>query len=229
MIPDRILRKIERCLALSRSANEHEAGTALRQAQHLMDEYGVSEIDVAASTIDRVVVKSPTGRKPPRWLDHLASLVNAAFGTATVYEPRPTFESWQGYFAFLGEASQVHIAAYAFEVLQRQLISDRKAFLNGMNKRAKRITKIRRADAYALAWVAGAFEHIVPVEKTEEAVATIEHFQQRFYPQLEAMEAIDRGQRRDDRGAMARGYAAGRNARLHGGIDRDQHKELSHG
>ena len=65
MIPDRILRKIERCLALSRSANEHEAGTALRQAQHLMDEYGVSEIDVAASTIDRVAVKSPTGRKPP--------------------------------------------------------------------------------------------------------------------------------------------------------------------
>ncbi|WP_353980857.1 DUF2786 domain-containing protein [Salinicola endophyticus] len=229
MTPDRILRKIERCLALSRSANEHEAGTALRQAQRLMAEYGISEIDVAASTIDRVAIKTPAGREPPRWLNCLVQLVNSAFGTAAVYEPRRTVGGWQGDFAFLGEASQVRIAAYAFEVLQRQLISDRKAFLNGMHKRAKRVTKVRRADAYASAWVAGAYEHIVPVQKTEEAIAAIEHFQQRLYPELESLKAIDRGHRRDDHRAMAKGYAAGRHARLHSGVDRDKHKELTHG
>lgn len=47
MIPDRIMRKIERCLALSQSANAHEAGIALRQAQRLMAANGLSEQDGA--------------------------------------------------------------------------------------------------------------------------------------------------------------------------------------
>lgn len=229
MISDRILRKIERCLALSRSANEHEAGTALRQAQRLMAEHGISEVDVAASTIDRATTKAEAGRTPPCWLERLSSLVNAAFGTVTVYEPRPMFDGWQGYYAFLGEQSQVRIAAYAFEVLQRQLVRDRKSFQAGMSKRAKRITKIRRADAYAMAWVSGAYEHIVPVEKAEDAIEAIEHFKSRFYDTLSELCAIDRGQRREDQNAMMKGYEAGRNARLHSGVEHERRGELTHG
>lgn len=229
MIPDRILRKIERCLALSRSANVHEAGTALRQAQRLMDEYGVSDIDIAASTITRVAAKSSSGLNPPRWLDRLATLVSDAFGTAAVYEPSPTPNGWQGQFAFLGDNSQATVAAYAFEVLQRQLLNDRRLFMAGMNKRAKRTTKVRRADAYAMAWVSGAYEHIVPIKNSEEAVAAIERFQTRFYNELESMNAIDRGQKRDDQKAMARGYEAGRQARFHQGVDQERRQELPHG
>ncbi|REC93401.1 DUF2786 domain-containing protein [Kushneria indalinina] len=229
MIPDRILRKIERCLALSQSANKHEAGTALRHAQRMMDEYGVKEVDIAASAIDRIAVKSSSGLNPPAWLDRLASLINAAFGTATVYEPSPTLNGWQGRFAFLGESSQATIAAYAFEVLQRQLVNDRKSFMAGMNQRAKRVTKIRRADAYAMAWVSGAYEHILPVKKTDEAVAAIERFQARFYNKMESMNAINRGQKRDDHKAMARGYEAGRQAQLHHGVDKERRQELPHG
>lgn len=229
MISDRILRKIERCLALSGSANEHEAGIALRQAQRLMTEYGISEIDVAASRIERTAVRAEAGHKPPRWLDRLALLVNAAFGTVAVYEPRPALSGWQGHFAFLGPASQVRIAAYAFETLQRQLVSDRKTFLTTMSKRAKRTTKTRRADAYANAWVCGAYEHIVPVIRGDEAVAAVDHFQKRFYANLEVHSAIDRGQRRDDRQAMLRGYEAGRSVRLRSGIEQEHREELTHG
>lgn len=229
MTPDRILRKIERCLALSGSANEHEAGIALRQAQRLMAEYGISEIDIAASSIERTAVRVEAGHKPPRWLDRLASLSNAAFGTVAVYEPRPALSGWQGYFAFIGPASQVRIAAYAFETLQRQLVSDRKAFLATVSKRAKRTTKTRRADAYANAWVSGAYEHIVPINKSDEAIAAIDHFQKRFYANLEVLSTMDRGQRHDDRQAMLRGYEAGRNVRLHSGVGQAHREELTHG
>lgn len=226
MIPDRILRKIERCLALSQSNNEHEAGTALRHAQRLMDEYGISAIDVAASTIDRRVVGTSAGFNPPSWLEHLATMINAAFGTATVYEPRWKLDAWQGHFAFIGESGQVRIAAYAFEVLQRQLIKDRKAYLKRVSNRAKRTTKTRRADAYALAWVSGAYAHVVPVHKSSEAMAAIDHYKQRTYGTLDSLEAIDRGQRRDDHKASVEGYAAGRKARLHVGVDRDHREAL---
>ena len=84
MIPDRILRKIERCLALSQSSNEHEAGTALRHAQRLMDEYGISTIDVAASAIDQMKVSTSAGCNPPIWLERLATMINTAFGSMPV-------------------------------------------------------------------------------------------------------------------------------------------------
>lgn len=38
-----IIDKISKCLALSKSANEHEAAIALRQAQALMQKYKISE------------------------------------------------------------------------------------------------------------------------------------------------------------------------------------------
>ena len=41
MDKEKALDKIKKCLALSRSANEHEAAQALKHAQALMDKYGV--------------------------------------------------------------------------------------------------------------------------------------------------------------------------------------------
>jgi hypothetical protein len=44
---DDLLRKIRACLRLSKSANEHEAAAALRQAQALMREHGISPREAA--------------------------------------------------------------------------------------------------------------------------------------------------------------------------------------
>lgn len=44
---ERAIRKIKHCLALAQSANENEAATALRQAQALMREYRLTEMDEA--------------------------------------------------------------------------------------------------------------------------------------------------------------------------------------
>lgn len=227
---DRILRKIEKCIALSKSSNKHEAGTALRHAQQLMEQHGINEIGIAASKIDRIAVKAAAGKTPPRWLNNLTSLINAAFGTAVVYESRSVNNGgWRSDFAFLGERSQVRIASYSFEVLQRQLVNDRSRFLANMNKRAKRLTKTRRADAYAMAWVAGAYEHIVAIKKTDDMVAAIEHFKENYYGlgPLDELSSIDRGHRSDDQKAMSQGFKAGRNARLYHGVNRERQKELS--
>jgi hypothetical protein len=41
---DAIIRKIEKCLALSKSSNEHEAAAALRQATKLMEAYNITPL-----------------------------------------------------------------------------------------------------------------------------------------------------------------------------------------
>ncbi len=51
MDKERILEKIKKCLALSKSANEHEAAQALKQAQALMREYGITDIEVELSAV----------------------------------------------------------------------------------------------------------------------------------------------------------------------------------
>lgn len=47
MNKEKVLDKIKKCLALSQSANEHEAAQALKQAQALMEKYEVNAVDVA--------------------------------------------------------------------------------------------------------------------------------------------------------------------------------------
>ena len=51
---ERAIRKIKHCLALAQSANENEAATALRQAQALMREYRLTEMDVKLSDVGEV-------------------------------------------------------------------------------------------------------------------------------------------------------------------------------
>lgn len=51
MDKEKVLDKIKKCLALGKSANEHEAAQALKQAQALMPKYEISDADVALSDI----------------------------------------------------------------------------------------------------------------------------------------------------------------------------------
>lgn len=46
-----VLEKIKKCLALSKSANEHEAAQAMKQAQALMKKYEVDAVDVVLSEV----------------------------------------------------------------------------------------------------------------------------------------------------------------------------------
>ena len=234
MIPDRIMRKIERCLALSQSANAHEAGIALRQAQRLMATNGLSEQDIALTSVTEHAVTAQAGKTPPRYLDALATLINAAFGTQVVYSPIPYRSGhhvrWVGQWQFLGTDGTSQIAAYAYEVLQRQLIRDRKAFQDDLSKRIKRATRIRRGDAYAEAWVMGARESSVPLEMTEETVSVLAAYTAQRFGRLESLSPRQHGRLgHHDFTAVREGFSAGRNARFHCGVEQARREELTHG
>lgn len=120
MIPDRIMRKIQRCLALSQSANAHEAGIALRQAQALMGEYGVNQEDIALSDLDVAMAEISSGMRPPRYVRLLESLISQSFGTSAVYVPcRDEADRIYGRYEFIGPRDAVAVAVYAYEVLLR--------------------------------------------------------------------------------------------------------------
>ena len=78
------LKKIKKCLALSRSANEHEAAVALRQAQHLMREHGLREQDVSLAdghhnlAAAKLAGVEPTWRGPSRKLQRVMQSMGPA-------------------------------------------------------------------------------------------------------------------------------------------------------
>ncbi len=72
---ERIIRQIKRCLALSKSSNETEAATAMRQAQALMREYRLTEIDVRLSDVGEVESDSSRAKRRPTWARDLGSIV----------------------------------------------------------------------------------------------------------------------------------------------------------
>lgn len=64
---EKIIDKIKKCLALSRSANEHEAEAALRQARKLMEAHGVTDLDIEAAEAQERRRKAGAKTKPSNW------------------------------------------------------------------------------------------------------------------------------------------------------------------
>ena len=86
---DRIIDKVKKCIALSKSDNPHEAAAALRQAQALMRKHGIDEAGIAAAEIGATDVehKSSNAVRPPAWETMLMMLVGTAFGCRGMFIP----------------------------------------------------------------------------------------------------------------------------------------------
>jgi len=60
---NKIIHKIRKCLALSKSANEHESAIALRQAQKLMLEHGISDNEIQAHEANERNIRASASKK----------------------------------------------------------------------------------------------------------------------------------------------------------------------
>lgn len=150
------LGKIKKCLALSRSANEHEAAAALRQAQKLMQEHGISDEALQLSDVstDRSKMHS---QAIPQWEVSLAYSVADAFGCDVIIQTEYLFvlgeTKKRKNYVFIGVAGAAQIASYAQDVLARQCAKARSAHVAAQPKSCKQSTKTARGDAFAAAWV----------------------------------------------------------------------------
>jgi hypothetical protein len=177
---DDVLRKIKACLARANStgAAENEAEIALRQARALMEKHGITESAVqAADVADKPAQISQNN--PAAWVTMLGNLISNYFQVMSLWDigafKRKTA------IRFMGNGPSVEIAAYAFDVLYRQLKRDRTAYLRSISKRVKKANKTTRADAYAEGWVMAVSSKVAqfvkgPSDETRTAVsAYLEH------------------------------------------------------
>lgn len=214
----KIFDKIRKCLALSKSSNEHEAAAGLRQANKLMKQHGLTSDDVSISEINESTVKARTKNSPPKWQRKIAQAVAEAFQCDYFFNNSRK----QTTYTFIGKEPAAEIASYAFNVLNRKCGNDRRDYYNS-NKRFKRSNRIRRSNLFAEFWAAAiqkevdAFAERCP--KTEEIINKyIDKYHQNLVdakPKNTSITFTDK----HDVGAILDGLSKGSEASLHQAVN----------
>ncbi|MDP1527698.1 MAG: DUF2786 domain-containing protein [Rhodocyclaceae bacterium] len=173
------LDKIKKCLKLSGSSNANEAATALRQAQALMEKYNVDYTDVLAAECGHATIPSSVKAKPTAWESYLANKAAQAFSckfllTSSIFDKKA---NWK----FIGVGSSPELAAYAFNVLFRQVKRDRAEYIKTTLKRCKAANKTKRADLFCEAWVYLAGEKIAAIAPSKDAQLAITAYMQKHH------------------------------------------------
>lgn len=153
-----ILRKLRACLRLSKSANQHEAAAAIRQARKIMDKYGLTEDD-AFITSAEAPLRHRAASIPP----HIGALCVAVAGAFNCFVVR-SVRGNKARVVFHGTEAATQCAAAAFALLRRQLERD-------MTKHTKRVRVVKnkraRQRVFAEAWV-HAVSQSLPSDMSDE-------------------------------------------------------------
>ncbi len=163
-----IFQKIKKCMALSKSGNEHEAAAALRQAQKLMQLHGLNHDDLLAAEVLKARAKAGAIRRPAEWESDLVRRCANAFGCYTLYY------AGSGYWEFLGRGSAPEIARYVFAVLFRQVKKARKDFMAQLHHKCSTTTKRRRGDIFCTGWVRAVGDKITEFCGSDEDKAALD-------------------------------------------------------
>lgn len=175
---DRILEKIQKCFALSKSSNPNESALALRQAHKLLEKYNLTMSEVELSDIsneDSFIRKSAIKHYESTLAVVIANAFDCVASFKDVYDKRLKRKI---VIVFSGYSSDVTVANYAFEVLFRQLKQARKEYLKSIRLSFPSSKRQKLADNFCLGWAQSVYnivEKISPVNKNK-----IEKIRQKF-------------------------------------------------
>lgn len=204
-----IIAKIKKCLALSKSSNEHEAAAAMHQAMALMAKHNIEDAELLAADAGECGAKAGARKSPSNWEAWLAQMVSNSFGCEVILVSMFFAES--GEWRFIGVGASPEIAAYAFQVLHRQAKSARGEYIKTKLKRCKTATKTSRADVFCEAWVSGVQQLLQKFSRTEQQSDAITAYMSRKYPKLRDAMPRDRNEGKSS-AALDAAYWDGRNA-----------------
>ena len=224
------IQKIKKCLALSKSANQHEAASALRHAQALMEKYNIDADDAELLGFVNAEILGSGSQKPPVFESMLAQSIAKLMDCKVFlsYQMNRTSSTSKviAVWHFTGFDPAPEIASYAFDVLYRQLKKARTTFINTTLKRVQiRANKVKRADMFCEGWVLEASEQARRIKPNIEKLKQIEaHIKKTtelttFKPKNRNEKTRDSSRSRNDYWS---GRQAGKEAQINHGMNAGQ-------
>jgi hypothetical protein len=166
MIDKKLLAKIRKCLALSASANEHEAAAALAKARALMEEAGLDPAMLDMAEIEECPARGSRNERPSVWESTLCRAVRLALNVHVFLDENRDRR-------YVGRGARPEIASYAFRVLFRQMKKARADYMSTQLKRCKPHRKRVRADIFCQGWASAVvrkIEQLAPENPADPAV-----------------------------------------------------------
>lgn len=232
-----VIEKIKKCLALSKSANQHEAAAALRQAMAFMEKYQIDADDPDLLGITEATILGSGSLKPTVFEAVLANSIARLMDCKAILQSDIKFTSSKGFkkqasWLFIGFDPAPEIASYAFDVLFRQLKKARTTFISTQLKRVQiKANKVKRADLFCEGWVLEATRQVSNLNPNKEKVDQIKVYMQNKH-KIQNAEPVDRNKKTNtntDRyqNDLHAGRQAGKNAKLNNAMNGSvQHKQL---
>lgn len=220
MNKEKYLAKIKKLLNLAKhSTNPNEAANAMSQAQNLMREHGLTSIDIDLMEINEAGSKGAPSHAQavPKYMGLLADIICRAFGVKCYMTfKRNYYTTAQRQVIFYGPNERPQIAAYAFDVLSRQMMKARREYTASMRKSIKASTKIARGDTFCEGWVMGAYQVIKDFTVTDTEATLITAYHRKLQKDI-GLQSGDMREAKKCRGAddaAVTGYRAGKDASL---------------
>ena len=222
-------KRLAKLLRLSRSSNANEAAVAIKKAQKLMERFDLSVSDAQFSEIKESQSEKVTySSNPAKWRCYVLHIVTKAFPIDAYWDSSYSNGKCVTKPSFIGKAHYPELSSYVFDVLTRQLESDRAKYFKSLHKNYKRSNKTLLADKYAEAWALAAYSKVVAIDLASDDEKLIQ-----LYMQNKKLEKLDRRERplperlsSQAINAQNQGYRAGQNATLNGGVSGQELKKL---
>lgn len=216
---DTALRKIQKCLALSKSSEPHEAARAMQQAQALMRQFEIEHPELQAIGVQSQWQKSRATRKPPSYEVMLARVVANAFSCDMLFDYQWHNSKVAGGYSFVGMGAKAEVASYSFSVLARKLTAARSQYASTALKRYRK-NKVAAADEFCVGWVLGVKQNVLPSAPSDEEQLALTAYMETNYPDLQKL-ATSRRELTDSRrsdGHKLVGAIVGSQEQLHQGL-----------
>lgn len=225
MNKEKYLAKIKKLLNLARkTTSAGEAAAALRQAQNLMRKHGVSAADAAFIDINEATTKgAPSDAvKIPKYMGFLVEVVCLSFGVKAYYTWRTSgfLGNEKRVVVFYGPDTRPQVAAYAFDVLSRQMVKARREYTGSMRSNIKPATKVARGDVFCENWAQGAYQVLEEFNVSEPETTLMVAYREKLAREtgLKTGELREANKARGTDAAADAGYRSGLNAQISHGV-----------
>ena len=213
--PESVLRKIEKCLALSKSSNEHEAAAALRQATKLMEAYNVTPEALAGAKIGETEANTDAWTRPPMWEMHLLHTIKVAFGCEVIMRLGNSQVKRLTKVVYIGVKHQAQLAAYAHAVLRRQVNAARTKYTSDLGGYYTRGEKIAKGEAFCVGYIANIKKQVTALAVPADQAQAIAELKTKLLGGEGKNYKPNGADRQLDGAAYHAGTAAGAGASLH--------------
>lgn len=156
------LKKIAKCLELSNSSNINEAAQAIKMAQSLMRKYGLDQDDIEFIKMGQTTAKTLLPTNVNESILKIIRGINTRFGVECVLTNHKGLKKAE----FIGDAERSIFAAFAFDIVYREMNEHIGQFKNSLQGSGASQTEVlRRTQSFTFGWLEGALEklpHIAP-------------------------------------------------------------------